>query len=239
MRERTGKKFSPEQGLREVQTYLTEIKNLLPNLPESENLIKEINKKAQLIAQKVKEFAEEVKQLQTCAIKSQPPPENSVVIATRDTLTGLPNRLAYEDRIIDAYHRWQRGFGDLSLALVHIDKLAEILKSDRSAGERILQIIANLFKSSIRAVDFLGRYDDQEFIFIFEHTNPAAADMVLEHLRALLEESEFHHHQNINLTASFGFSTLRRDETLESLLSRARIAMNKAKDEGGNQIASS
>lgn len=156
----------------------------------------------------------------------------------RDNLTGLPNRVAYSERILDAYHRWQRGFGDLSLALADIDYLKNINETYGEAmGDQILKKLASIFMTSIRKADFVARYDGGEFVFIFERTHQQQAATILESLRCAIEQCGFHSRKTrIAVTVSFGLTTLLQEDELEGLFARADKAMYLAKHSGRNQI---
>lgn len=106
----------------------------------------------------------------------------------RDRLTDLPNRASYEENILSAYHRWQRGFGELSLAVTNIDHFKEInTNHGHLAADQLLKEVVVFFKSSVRAVDFIARYNATEFVFIFERTQVHQATMILENLRETIE----------------------------------------------------
>ncbi|HHF7346243.1 TPA: GGDEF domain-containing protein [Legionella feeleii] len=163
---------------------------------------------------------------------------NEKINLNRDSLTGLPNRTLYCEYISYAYYRWQRGFGDLSLALADIDHFREINeKYGHLTGDRILQEVATIFKTSIRRADFLARYSGEKFIFIFERTQQKDAAMVLESLRRAIEECQFFHDKTkIDVTVSFGLTTLTQGDELEGLLIRADKAVYQAKMGGRNQV---
>ena len=50
-----------------------------------------------------------------------------------------------------------------------------------------------MFKSSIRAVDFVARYGGEEFVFIFERTTADEAFVVLEEINKMVAETEFYY----------------------------------------------
>ncbi|KTD24297.1 diguanylate cyclase [Legionella lansingensis] len=156
----------------------------------------------------------------------------------QDSVTGLPNRVSYEEHIKDAYNRWHRGFGDLSLAVANIDNFKQINdKYGHLAGDKILKEIAMLLKSSIRAVDFLARYNNEEFVFIFEHTHIQDAAKVAEGLRNVIEESVFSYRdKRIYVTVSFGLTNLQHGDDIGSIFMRADEAMLQAKQSGRNRV---
>jgi len=156
----------------------------------------------------------------------------------RDSLTGLPNRAAYDDHLLNAWHRWQRGFGDLSLALADLDHFKQINDQyGHLAGDRVLKKVSFLFKSSIRAIDFVARYGGEEFVFIFERTDHDEAMAVLNNIQQQLADTEFHYRETpVQVTTSFGVTTLKENDTLESFFERADKALYEAKKAGRNQI---
>ncbi|KTD06832.1 GGDEF domain-containing protein [Legionella jamestowniensis] len=156
----------------------------------------------------------------------------------QDSLTGLPNRASYEEHMLDAYHRWQRGFGDLSIAIADIDNFKHINDTyGHLAGDKVLKKIAALFKSSIRAMDFIGRYGGEEFIFIFERTHLNNAAKVAEELRSLIEEYDFYYREKrVCVTVSFGLTNFQHGDDLETLFTRADEAMYEAKHQGKNRV---
>jgi diguanylate cyclase len=157
----------------------------------------------------------------------------------QDDLTGLPNRASYEEHGQEAFNRWRRGFGDLALALANIDNFRKINDSyGRLIGDKILKQIANLFKSSIRAVDFVARYGDEEFVFVFEHTHPQDAAKVIEGLRNAVESYPFYaQNTRVHLTVSFGLTNFQHGDNLNKAFVRADNAMLQAKRSGRNQIS--
>ncbi|MBA2652697.1 MAG: diguanylate cyclase [Tatlockia sp.] len=155
----------------------------------------------------------------------------------RDFLTGLPNRVACEEYLLGAFHRWERGFGEISMGLVNIDHFKTINdKYGYLAGDAVLKQIGTLFRSSLRAVDFVARYSGEEFIIILEHTPPSDAWAVFDKLRIAVEETAFNNNDlKLSLTVSFGLSIFQHGDTLEKLFVRVNEAMNQAKHAGRNQ----
>ncbi|MDI9817736.1 MULTISPECIES: GGDEF domain-containing protein [unclassified Legionella] len=158
--------------------------------------------------------------------------------SNQDSLTGLPNRKSYDEHIVEAYQRWKRGFGELSLAIADVDGLKSINDNYGClAGDMILKEIAGLFRSSVRAVDFIARYSGQEFVFIFEHTGLNDAVKVTEGLRSAIEEYSFYYQETkINVTVSFGLSSFQHGDSLETLFMRADQAVREAKSHGRNCV---
>ncbi|MFA5959883.1 MAG: GGDEF domain-containing protein [Tatlockia sp.] len=156
----------------------------------------------------------------------------------QDSLTALATRIAYDEYIQGAFHRWERGFGDVSLALANLDGLKEINdKYGLATGDAIVKKVAEIFKSSIRAVDFVARFEKTTFVFIFERTSIHAATKVVENLRIAIEEAEFlANNAPIPITLSFGLSAFKHGDTSTALLKRAEEALRQAENTGQNQL---
>lgn len=155
-----------------------------------------------------------------------------------DSLTQLPNRAAYDEHLLQAWHRGQPGFGDLILAIADIDHFKMINDNyGHLAGDKVLKKISLLFKSSIRASDFVARYGGEEFVFIFERTSQKEAMMVLKRIHQQINDTEFHYRNDrVDVTISFGITGVRKSDTLESFFERADQALYEAKKAGRNQI---
>jgi diguanylate cyclase (GGDEF)-like protein len=77
----------------------------------------------------------------------------------------------------------------------------------------------------------------EEFVLIFENTPSKAAQAVLERLRRIIEECQFVYRDNkVDVTVSFGLTTIIKGDTIETLFVRADNAMYQAKQAGRNRV---
>lgn len=157
-----------------------------------------------------------------------------------DSLTGLPNRDSYDDHITEAYQRWKRSGKSLSLAIADIDYFKRINDNfGHLAGDKVLKKVAAIFRSAVRTVDFISRIGGEEFVFIFELTQPDDAMLIIEKLRQLVEDTQFiYKDDKVDVTVSFGLTSIQNDDTIESLFARADKALYKAKNSGRNRVES-
>lgn len=155
-----------------------------------------------------------------------------------DSLTGLPNRESYDEHILDSILRWKRNAKGLSLAVCDIDHFKRINDSfGHLAGDKVLKKVAMIFKSSVRTNDFIARVGGEEFVFIFEQTSSREATLILEKLRKLVEDCQFYYRENkVDVTVSFGLTSIVDGDDIESLFMRADNAMYKAKNSGRNRV---
>ena len=156
-----------------------------------------------------------------------------------DSLTSLPNRESYDEYIIDALQRWKDNGKILSLAVGDIDHFKFINDTfGHLAGDKVLKKVASIFKASMRDLDYIARYGGEEFVFIFEDTTSKEALSIIEKLRKSVEDCQFVYRDNkVDVSVSFGLTTIVQGDNIESLFIRADSALYKAKDAGRNRSA--
>jgi len=155
-----------------------------------------------------------------------------------DSLTGIHNRSAYEERVQQERARWKR-FGDpLSLAVIDIDRFKEINDSyGHQAGDKVLTTLAQLLAGRIRSTDFLARYGGEEFVVLLPGADAQSARGVLEDLREAVANCGFHFRGTpVAVTISTGIAEFSGNDTPEQVFARADAALYRAKDEGRNRI---
>lgn len=157
-----------------------------------------------------------------------------------DSVTGLANRAAYDERIKDEYNRWKRFKSPLVLMVWDLDDFKMV--NDRfghQAGDKALRVIGQILQKSIRQTDFVGRYGGEEFCVLLSGTPLDEAAVVAEKIRKSVEDSGFHSGDKpITLTISCGYTEFREGDSSDSAFSRADDAMYKAKGEGKNRCIS-
>jgi len=153
-----------------------------------------------------------------------------------DALTGIPNRLAYDEFIQEEFTRWQRYKQPLSLCIIDIDKFKNVNDTyGHKAGDKVLVTVAELCNSRIRDTDFFSRYGGEEFMLILPQTNLAQAKVVAENLRREVDECSFHYAQDpVTITVSCGLAEFKKGDTVESVFLRADAALYTAKQGGRN-----
>lgn len=157
--------------------------------------------------------------------------------ATRDPLTQLPNRLAFELRLADEIARFRRRGTPLSIAIWDVDLFKEINDNyGHKAGDKALSIIGKLLTNQCRESDFVCRYGGEEFVMLLPEANGKAALKLSDKLRTIVEHSSFNANGNrITITLSCGITEYEDDDTAESLFERADGALYQAKQNGRNQ----
>ncbi|MBI2801851.1 MAG: GGDEF domain-containing protein [Gammaproteobacteria bacterium] len=158
--------------------------------------------------------------------------------AYRDSLTQLPNRLAYDERAQLEILRARRTETSLALAVLDLDLFKQINdKYGHKVGDRVLRHVAAICRQRVRATDLLARYGGEEFVAVFPDTGVVAATEVCEELRRQIERAVFQFQgQRVPVTVSIGLTELAVADTLEGFFERADRALYKAKNAGRNRV---
>ena len=155
-----------------------------------------------------------------------------------DALTGLPNRLAYNEKISIARQRACPQKRPLCMAILDIDHFKSI--NDRfghAAGDKTLQIVAQQMQNALDDNAFIARWGGEEFVMLFEDTPVKRLNHKLEKLRIRLMELPFKFRQErLAITASLGGAMFTAKETTEQVFERADKKLYEAKRAGRNCV---
>ena len=155
-----------------------------------------------------------------------------------DALTGLPNRLLFRDRVVNAIaqaRRHRRGIAVMYLDLDHFKLVNDGL--GHSVGDALLSDVAVRLQGSIRASDTISRLGGDEFTILLNDTSSSDSvfGVARKVLQSLARPFRVEGHE-LYVTASIGISVFPADgEDVEKLLKCADSAMYRAKELGRNQ----
>jgi len=157
--------------------------------------------------------------------------------ALRDTLTGLPNRNAYNERLETELARWKRYGTPLSFIIWDIDYFKNI--NDRyghKAGDKVLLLIAKQLADHSRATDFISRFGGEEFTMLLPNTDGKSALLLANQLRQAIEKTGFSANgASVAITISGGVTEFILNDTDETAFERADQALYQAKRQGRNR----
>ncbi|AIY42844.1 GGDEF domain protein [Collimonas arenae] len=159
-----------------------------------------------------------------------------------DFLTGLLNRRALFSQGEQQFGIARRYRRQLALILMDVDHFKTVNdKYGHRAGDQVLCMVAELSRRFRRKVDLLARYGGEEFLLLLPEIDLGQGNAVAEKLRTEIEACHFKLDGGavIKVTASFGVVAFDGDDTLESLIARADLALYKAKNGGRNMIMTS
>ena len=160
-------------------------------------------------------------------------------LAWTDSLTGLINRRRFLDVAEKEMERARRDQKIASVILIDVDHFKPI--NDRyghAAGDHVLKTLAARWTQVVRRYDWLGRLGGEEFAVFLSDADPLTPTKLGERLRlAASQKPILFEGAEISPTVSLGVaSALRRDDTVNGLLSRADAALYEAKRAGRNRL---
>lgn len=158
--------------------------------------------------------------------------------AHHDMLTGLPNRVLFNDRIDQAVKHAERNQTGLAVLFLDLDNFKPI--NDRfghKVGDELLQVVAGRLSSSMRTMDTVTRLGGDEFVILLEEiTERETADRILQKIVETVAKPCRIDGHDIEIGISIGISIYPEDGTdAKSLLHHADIAMYRMKERGRKQ----
>ncbi|HEV3232394.1 MAG TPA: sensor domain-containing diguanylate cyclase [Candidatus Dormibacteraeota bacterium] len=160
-----------------------------------------------------------------------------------DPLTGLANRRFFQEILLRELRRAQRANQPVALLIADIDHFKGVNDTyGHGVGDEVLEQVAGIMLSSVRATDFVIRYGGEEFIVLLPETRLADATAVAEKLRRTIGdtilESTSRPGITLKCTVSVGVAAYPSDgATGEQMILKADKALYFAKQNGRNRIA--
>jgi len=155
-----------------------------------------------------------------------------------DALTGLPNRLLFNDRLTTIIHEATRNGECFSVLFVDLDRFKLINDTHgHAAGDQVLRVVAQRLSASVRASDTVARYAGDEFIVVLRHVvkNDDVSRVAEKIMQAMGTPLSLDNGTELQLGASMGLSFFPDDANdPETLLRHADEAMYAAKRQGRN-----
>jgi diguanylate cyclase (GGDEF)-like protein len=155
--------------------------------------------------------------------------------ATTDPLTGLFNRLKFNEALGSELARSRRHRTPLSLMLYDVDHFKTINDSHgHQVGDAVLIEVSQWVLQRIRPTDLLARWGGEEFIILAPGSDGPMAYQAAERLRTAMQQVGFG--SVGTLSCSFGVAQYQDGDTAESMLARADAALYRAKTGGRNRV---
>jgi two-component system, cell cycle response regulator len=159
-------------------------------------------------------------------------------LASTDPLTGLRNRRAFVESVKVEVERAGRYRTGLSLLLLDVDHFKAI--NDRfghAGGDQVLSTLGRILGEQLRIPDLAARWGGEEFVLALPNTGLDGACVLAERVRDVVGSTcVAYEDAMIPMSVSVGVATLRRGESLDSLIDRADRAMYCAKQGGRNRV---
>lgn len=161
-------------------------------------------------------------------------------LATVDGLTGLFVRQFFDVQINKEFMRATRYGEKVGYLMSDIDHFKNFNDTyGHDMGDRVLRLVADEIKKSIRTSDIAARYGGEELCVILPNTDREGSLNIAERIRKNIENLRIPHDgEDITITCSIGVSTIPDNQPVDvkEFLKQADQALYEAKDKGRNQV---
>ena len=160
-------------------------------------------------------------------------------LASFDTLTGLPNRTLFQDRLNHAISQAHRSNNIVALLFLDLDRFKHINDSmGHHIGDLLLKAVAHRLQSAVREGDTVARLGGDEFTIILEGVaKTKAATLISEKVLKAFQAPFLLDDKSLTISTSIGISLYPNDaEDVDSLIKFADTAMYHAKALGRNNF---
>ena len=158
--------------------------------------------------------------------------------AYTDIVTGIPNRRFAEESLCECFDTLRQTGRGFSVLMGDIDFFKRVNDTyGHDAGDAVLAAVADTLRSGVRSLDIVSRWGGEEFLVILRDANKKAALHRAEALRKAVAERTVEDDGNtVAVTISFGGTTARAEDTIESLTGRADECLYKSKEGGRDRV---
>jgi diguanylate cyclase (GGDEF)-like protein/PAS domain S-box-containing protein len=158
-------------------------------------------------------------------------------VALHDSVTHLPNRVMFNQRLEQAIAQAQRHARKLALMFIDLDRFKVINDTlGHEIGDVLLREVAERLKNNLRGGDIVARLGGDEFVVLLEDVDATGGiNSVAEKLTVAMTASFTVADREVHVTGSIGISMYPADaRDARSLMKYADIAMYRAKEQGRN-----
>lgn len=156
-----------------------------------------------------------------------------IIRANFDMLTGLANRMLFENRLEIALTKMRQLGGIISVLLLDLDKFKQVNDTyGHIAGDKLLKEVSSRLKQSLRSYDVVARFGGDEFAILLENlSDPHQSEVVAQKIAALMDIPFNLSGNELPITLSIGIVNCHNNRYIssESVLLQADAAMYEAK----------
>ncbi len=163
--------------------------------------------------------------------------DQATEVLREDRLTGLPARLGFEAELARWWRHDPHRTQPLAVVLVEVDHYARIDEQDgMEAGSGVLQVLARILREEVREAGNVARCASCRFAILLPGKLVREAVELAERIRQVVESTHFQSsEEEIQVTTSCGITAAGTEDTSDSFLARAELALREAKGSGGNR----
>jgi len=160
----------------------------------------------------------------------------ATLLSRHDPMTGLANRRAFDDFMMESFRLAKRHARPLALLMLDVDHFKHYNDTfGHPAGDEALRTTARLLSRHVRETDLLARVGGEEFAIVLPETDIAGAMLLAERIREEVEQSASYRRQ---MTISIGAAGLTGDvNDTAQFINDCDSALYRAKAHGRNRVA--
>ena len=161
-------------------------------------------------------------------------------LASRDYLTHLMNRTAFDEYVADLFQDCQTRYDDIGILFLDIDHFKRINDTcGHLCGDEILRQFATILTKLVPPTDFISRYGGEEFVVLSKVSDPIEVETLAESIRREVQEMHFVYEGETRRT-SISIGALYVPHNMEvdyhHALQHADRLLYRAKNEGRNRV---
>ncbi len=156
-----------------------------------------------------------------------------------DQMTHLYDRTYVDDYLAYIINQPMTEYASVGVIILDIDNFEEINQIyGVVACDRLLELLGLSYKNCFKSADCIGRYKQDEVIFVFSDMTHEHLEAICEQIRIVSESTALKHDtlRDIDVTVSVGASLVHAQDTIEKIYDRTYRNMKKSKQKGGNII---
>ena len=152
-----------------------------------------------------------------------------------DPTTHVYNQHGINSYLKELFHQDQHGY---AIVLLHVDDFQKLNeRHGKKYAEKALVTISSTLSHHLRDTDLIGRYGDEEFIFILSDINQSNAEAVAKRCHQAIQKAKYNiGRKRYSLSVSLGVASSVADASSHQVLQQADEALFSAKNQGGNQV---
>lgn len=164
--------------------------------------------------------------------------ERLYYLAHYDSLSKLPNRLAFHDRFQQAISRARRNHNEVAVMFLDLDGFKQVNDTlGHNAGDQVIREVAIRLGTAMRETDTIARFGGDEFtILLAEVEIHAGIEIAAQKIIEVVAEPIHIENAEAMVTVSIGISLYPQDgDDIDTLIRQADMAMYAAKESGKNK----
>jgi diguanylate cyclase (GGDEF)-like protein/PAS domain S-box-containing protein len=157
-------------------------------------------------------------------------------LARHDVLTGLPNRLAANERLREELLRMKRSHLPYAVLMIDVDHFKRVNdQHGHAVGDQVLQRVSQCLRAPLRESDFVSRFGGEEFLILLPHTDETGACLVAEKLRQAVENAPDPTSGLVTISVGLAMSDPAQDDQ-DAAVQMADARLYGAKQGGRNRV---